>query len=361
MYKLLGGLRSYLKWQDIQTDSTLFRLHNTFTTALLMGCSLVITATQYVGNPIQCIVSGLPTHVINTYCWISSTFTMPDAFQRQVGSEVAHPGIDNDYGNLEARKYYTYYQWVCFALFFQAMLCYAPKFLWESFEGGLMRTLVMGMNLGICTQEEKNKKKGVLIDYLMRHIRRHNMYAIRYWFCECLCLVNIIFQLYFMNVFFNGEFFQYGFRVMNFSEEAQENREDPMIYLFPRVTKCTFHKYGPTGTIQTHDSLCILPLNIVNEKTYIFIWFWFMILATVLSLLVIYRALIITVPKLRPKLLHARHRSIPREVCEAVSRKVDIGDWWILYQLGNNMDPLIYREVLSELAKKIETNASNQQ
>lgn len=187
------------------------------------------------------------------------------------------------------------------------------------------------------------------------------MYAIRYWFCECLCLVNVILQLYFMNVFFNGEFFKYGFRVMNFSDEAQENREDPMIYLFPRVTKCTFHKYGPTGTIQTHDSLCILPLNIVNEKTYIFIWFWFMILATFLSFLVIYRALIITVPKLRPKLLHARHRSIPREVCEAVSRKVDIGDWWILYQLGNNMDPLIYREVLAELAKKIETNASNQQ
>lgn len=191
--------------------------------------------------------------------------------------------------------------------------------------------------------------------------QRHNMYAIRYWFCECLCLVNVILQLYFMNVFFNGEFFKYGFRVMNFSDEAQENREDPMIYLFPRVTKCTFHKYGPTGTIQTHDSLCILPLNIVNEKTYIFIWFWFMILATFLSFLVIYRALIITVPKLRPKLLHARHRSIPREVCEAVSRKVDIGDWWILYQLGNNMDPLIYREVLAELAKKIETNASNQQ
>lgn len=115
------------------------------------------------------------------------------------------------------------------------------------------------------------------------------MYAIRYWACECLCLLNIICQLYMMNVFFNGEFLTYGFRVLSFSEDNQDDRVDPMIYVFPRVTKCIFHKYGASGTIQQHDSLCILPLNIVNEKTYIFIWFWFVILAQLLSLLVIFR------------------------------------------------------------------------
>lgn len=84
MYKLLGGLRGYLKQPEVQIDNAIFRLHNVFTTVLLLACSLVITATQYVGQPISCIVKGLPTHVVNTFCWISSTFTMPDAFQRQV-------------------------------------------------------------------------------------------------------------------------------------------------------------------------------------------------------------------------------------------------------------------------------------
>lgn len=84
MYKLLGGLREYFKAQEVQIDNAIFRLHNVFTTVLLLACSLVITATQYVGQPISCIVNGIPTHVVNTYCWISSTFTMPDAFQRQV-------------------------------------------------------------------------------------------------------------------------------------------------------------------------------------------------------------------------------------------------------------------------------------
>lgn len=40
-------------------------------------------------------------------------------FVLQVGVEVAHPGIANDFGDVDARKYYTYYQWVCFVLFFQ--------------------------------------------------------------------------------------------------------------------------------------------------------------------------------------------------------------------------------------------------
>jgi hypothetical protein len=167
--------------------------------------------------------------------------------------------------------------------------------------------------------------------------------------------------MYLMNKFFDGEFMSYGLRVMSFSEQAQEERVDPMVFVFPRVTKCTFHKYGASGTIQKHDSLCVLPLNIVNEKTYIFIWFWFIILATLLSLLVIYRALIITMPQLRPRLLRAKNRMVPYEVADAISRKTDVGDWWILYMLGRNMDPLIYREVVSELAKKIETAASNSQ
>ena len=119
MYKLFGNLKDWVKFQDTNTDGAIFRLHNIFTAVLLLTCSLIITGTQYVGKPIECLVNGLPTHPINTYCWITSTFTMPDAFQRQVGKDVAHPGVANDFGDEDAKKYHTYYQWVCFVLFFQ--------------------------------------------------------------------------------------------------------------------------------------------------------------------------------------------------------------------------------------------------
>lgn len=157
-----------------------------------------------------------------------------------------------------------------------------------------------------------------------------------------------------MNKFFDGEFYRYGWNVLNYSETPQDQRVDPMVFVFPRVTKCIFHKYGASGSIQKHDSLCILPLNIVNEKTYIFIWFWYIILLALLVGLMVYRALIIFVPSIRARVLNARNRMVPREIAVSVSKKTDIGDWWIIYMLGRNLDPLIYRDVLAELAKQIE-------
>lgn len=359
MYKLLGGLKDYFKRQDIYIDNAIFRLHNTFTTALLLACSLIITATQYVGQPISCIVNGIPTHVVNTYCWISSTFTMPDAFRREVGREVAHPGVANDFNDEEAKKYYTYYQWVCFVLFFQATACYLPKVLWDATEGGLMRSIVMGLNIGICREEEKCAKKQALIEYVLKRLRRHKLYVLRYFACEALCLINIIIQLWLMNRFFDGEFYSYGWRVMHFSEMPQDQRLDPMVYVFPRVTKCIFHKFGASGTIQKHDSLCILPLNIVNEKTYIFIWFWFIILAIMLMCLMIYRIAIIFMPSFRVRLLNTINRMVPREAAESIAQKTDLGDWWIIYMLGGNLDPPVFKDVVAELAKQIEPPKKN--
>lgn len=40
----------------------------------------------------------------------------------QVGVDVAHPGVANDFDDESAKKYYTYYQWVCFVLFFQVRI-----------------------------------------------------------------------------------------------------------------------------------------------------------------------------------------------------------------------------------------------
>ncbi|XP_058805068.1 innexin inx1 [Phymastichus coffea] len=359
MFKLLKELKGFVKHQDISTDSMVFRMHNHFTTALLATCSLIITANQFVGNPISCIVpSALPIQPINTYCWITSTFTMPDAFNRQIGVEVAHPGVANDFGDVEARKYYTYYQWVCFVLFFQAMACYLPHWLWGIWEGGLIKTLVMGLNNSLDTEESVTKKKNVIMDYLISHIRTHNMYAYRYFACEAICLLNILVQLYAMNKFFDGEFLTYGLRVINLPDTPQEERVDPMVYIFPRVTKCIFHKYGSSGSIQKHDSLCLLPLNIVNEKTYIFIWFWYLILTTLLVGLMLYRAAIIFAPALRPKILQMSSRLLELETCQSITKKIDLGDWWVLYVLSSNMDSLIYRELLQELTKKMSEHMS---
>lgn len=53
----------------------------------------------------------------------------------------------------------------------QAIACYTPKFLWDAFEGGLLRMIVMGLNLGICREEEKQAKKEVILGYLTSHLK----------------------------------------------------------------------------------------------------------------------------------------------------------------------------------------------
>ena len=72
------------------------------------------------------------------------------------------------------------------------------------------------------------------------------------------------------------------------------------------MTKCTFHKYGPSGTITTHDGLCILALNIINEKIYVFLWFWFVAVAIFSAISILYRLIVLMVPSLRVGVIMAR-------------------------------------------------------
>ena len=123
--------------------------------------------------------------------------------------------------------------------------------------------------------------------------------------------------------FFDGTFFTYGIEVMSFADRDQEDRIDPMIYVFPRMTKCTFHKFGTSGNIEKHDALCILPLNIVNEKIYIFIWFWLLFLGLLSFLILVYRVAIIFSPYIRAFVLRMRYRRVKRECVEMVRLYVE--------------------------------------
>ena len=50
---------------------------------------------------------------------------------------------------------------------------------------------------------------------------------------------------------------------------------------FPRVTKCSFATYGRGGRETVQDYLCVLAPNIISEKVFTFLWFWYLILAAI--------------------------------------------------------------------------------
>ena len=47
---------------------------------------------------------------------------------------------------------------------------------------------------------------------------------------------------------------------MTDGQVQKDKDKDTTRHFILQMAKCTFHKYGPTGTIQRHDGLCILPV-----------------------------------------------------------------------------------------------------
>ena len=130
------------------------------------------------------------------------------------------------------------------------------------------------------------------------------------------------------------------------------------IKVFPRLTKCTFHRYGSSGDVQKHDAMCILPINIVNEKIYIFLWFWFYFLALVSFIALIYRAVSIFVPRVRYMATMSRCLS-NRDALHSVCKQCQIGDWFLLDMLSKNLDPLNFKDLVLDFYRRLEGKGPN--
>ncbi|XP_060858207.1 innexin inx2-like [Metopolophium dirhodum] len=352
MNDVFGHLKSLLKTDEICIDNLVFKLHYKLTFLILLCFSALLTCRQYLGNPIDCIVDGsVPINVMETYCWIQSTFNLPNRINGKASRNTAYPGVSNFEEGVDGVKYQNYYLWVCFVLFFQAIFFCIPRYIWKIWEGGRMRALVLDLNSPLSFESEH---KQILVNYFVEYLHKQNIYAIQYFFCEIFNLCNVFLQIYFMDRFLEGEFKTYGYDVLRMTELNPEDRVDVMSRVFPKVTKCTFRKYGPSGTIQKIDGLCVLSQNVVNEKIYVFLWFWFWFIAIISALNFVYRILLIMVPYFRLLLLRSRTDCFSYEKLNTLTQKFWFGDWFVFYQLAKNVSPMVFREIVSKLTKKFE-------
>merc|ERR1712142_883675 len=158
-----------------------------------------------------------------------------------------------------------------------------------------------------------------------------------------------------MNWFLGGMFTEYGSMVASISQLDPEDRSDPMNLVFPKVAKCGFNKYGGSGTVEIYDGLCVLPINIFNEKIYVFLWFWFVILFVFTSLSLVYQlALVLSAPLRAYSLRQKTQNFISVDTANYVTANVRRGEWFFLMQLGNNMNPVIFGKLCLELDKALE-------
>jgi len=347
MDRLFGSLRGFIKIDHIVTDSFVFRLHHKFTVAILIGASVLVTSSQYFGDPIDCISrDDIPPNLLDTYCWIHATYSVVGAWNKTVGTEIPYPGVSNHKPG-EELVYHKYYQWVCFVLFFQAVCFYAPRYIWKIFEGDRLRTILLGLDCPILTDAPKRRE--VLVRYFINNINTHRVYYLSYVICEALAFINIIIQMFLIDSFLGGEFSTYGTRVLAFSDWDESVRYDPMVRVFPRLTKCTFHRYGSSGDVQKHDAMCILPINIINEKIYIFLWFWFYLLGIITFFSLCWRISTYLSGQARSFVFQQRAKFCSKQELSRVFESLAVGDWYLLDLLAKNMDPVHFRDFISDL------------
>ncbi len=73
-----------------------------------------------------------------------------------------------------------------------------------------------GLNIYIRDATARDDQVGALADYMrerIRHSTEHQMWAIKFFACECLNFVNVVAQIFITNWFLGGEFTSYGTEV----------------------------------------------------------------------------------------------------------------------------------------------------
>lgn len=160
-----------------------------------------------------------------------------------------------------------------------------------------------------------------------------------------------ILQIFLMNLFLGGQFYLYGLKLLTSVED------NPMEQVFPKLTKCVYYNYGPSGSLQNYDALCVLSLNILNEKLFTVLWFWLIFLTFVTILSLVYRFLVVLFPQFRMLLLMAQTKSLGSKQAKHIISLLSYGDFFLLYHLGNNINPIIYGELIMAIYDAIKNKA----
>lgn len=151
----------------------------------------------------------------------------------------------------------------------------------------------------------------------------------------------IIFQLlqiYITDWFIRGNFWSYGLNRDAYFHLSPK--------VFPKKAKCIYSRFGSSGSTEILDALCILPLNVLNEKVFLILWYWLLVLLSLSFVCVVYRSLFVFVPQFRVYLLRALTRKLDNNKAKLIVEKTNLGDFFVLYRIGKNVNPNLYKELI---------------
>jgi hypothetical protein len=190
-----------------------------------------------------------------------------------------------------------------------ALCFYFPRMIWRSLnnKSGLNIESLVTEALKQEQQADSEKERQKTIDFIVNSIRVYieNRYAFldqsrkksfqKFWyyltfwrhrqlssfivvlftFVKFLFLLNSLVQIFLLNIFLGNDYHLFGWEVMNKFLRGQDWGESKR---FPRVTLCDFH-IREIGIVHRYTVQCVLPINLFNEKIFLILWFWIVLLA----------------------------------------------------------------------------------
>lgn len=312
------------------------------------------------GGAIQCMTAGsraVAGRTISDYCWVMGTYTHP-------GEEGAYPGVTPGRG--QERLVHSYYMWVPHHLLLLAALFHLPHLLWKWSEGGRMRALIGGMEGNAeyedFTEDESWKRVESFTEYLKQRQLLSLSTKLQNWtlfLCEAANLLVVILSILLTNTFLGGNFWWYGAEVIGLIESQHRHLgSDPRSWVFPTMTKCDFRMFGPSGTVNLVDALCVLGMNTLNEKIFLWLWLWLGLLLPLASGQLLLRLLLHLRPALRAPLLrrslwlhHPQLCTGAEEVLEELGLGLEYSEWRVVEEVAVVVPGEQWRAVVHSLAQ----------
>merc|ERR1712062_90773 len=366
---VLDHLKIFKK--EVEDENLVFKMFTKATFVLFILCAVLVSTSEFFGNPIICENGN---DMVHAFCWINGAKHVEHSFLEK-NKDLTHWGCKLSDENLEGNERDTlYYQWVPFMLVISAVIFKIPDVIWGLLEGGFMKSFADDASKSVfINKNEEDKKKKELIS-LFGALKGNNkgkrnstlmFYYFKFLFCQILNIALLIANFTMTSAFLDTDFSTYGTDVLEYLSDPKDSRANPMCQVFPTAVSCTYFEIGTGGKGQTSNHLCILSQNIINEKIYLGLWFWFIFLATLGSIQMLYELIIIALPAIRLQLTLLTMGSNDSEKITDFLYSCNFADWFFLNQIGKNTEKKFYREFIKGLAKdhasKEEEELKNQQ
>jgi len=301
-----------------------------------------------------------------SYCWIQGLWTIREKENLyNPGTYVqAHPGVGAFNPDIHEKVIHRFYQWVPIVLVISAAIFYIPRHLWKMWDGGRMSLICSNMKEEAQNNAENEKRVNHLMNYFDRPLyNRNRRYVIQHLVCEGLNSIAVLSVWVLTDSFLGGRFNAYGRHFNTYLKHGMvtDGPEDlpawdvnPMDSVFPKVAKCDFHRIGASGTEEKVDVMCVLPLNVVNEKIFYVLWFWYILLALASLLNLAYRIITYFSEKARVQRLfkNCAHKDF-RRFGVVVSHWKGYGDYHMLHRIKSNTDVDTFSMFIIALCDKV--------